>query len=144
MAFAENLAALRRIKGLSQEELAAAIGVSRQTLSKYETGESLPDIERSRAIAEYFGVSLDDLVSFDTPVEGMAPPPRGKHLFGVVKVGERGQIVIPAEARRIFGLDPGTGLVVLGDEFQGLALIKEQSFLDLVSTIRTLEVNDGR
>ena len=139
MSFAENLATLRRLKGMSQEELAAAIGVSRQTLSKYETGESLPDIERCRALAEAFGVSLDELVSFEAPEPGVAPPPRGKHLFGVVKVGERGQIVIPAEARRIFGLDPGTSLVVLGDEFQGLALIKEQQFLDMANIIRGLE-----
>ena len=57
MSFAENLAGLRKFKGMSQEELAAAIGVSRQTLSKYETGESVPDIERTQAIAAAFGVS---------------------------------------------------------------------------------------
>lgn len=48
--------------GFSQEELAEKIGVSRQTLSKYETGESLPDIERCKLLAEVLDVSLDDLV----------------------------------------------------------------------------------
>ena len=45
MSFAENLTELRKYHNFSQEELAEMIGVSRQTLSKYETGESLPDIE---------------------------------------------------------------------------------------------------
>ena len=45
MSFAENLIELRKYHNYSQEELAEMIGVSRQTMSKYETGESLPDIE---------------------------------------------------------------------------------------------------
>ena len=44
MSFAGNLMELRKVNNLSQEEIAEKIGVSRQTLSKYETGESLPDI----------------------------------------------------------------------------------------------------
>ncbi len=52
--------------------------------------------------------------------------PDGKHLFGVVKIGERGQIVIPKEAREIFGLKPGDQLLVLGDEAQGIALVKAE------------------
>ena len=142
MAFADNLISLRKYKGMSQEELALAIGVSRQTLSKYETGESVPDIERVMAIADVFGVSIDDLVNFDSSAVGApTPPPRGKHLFGMVKVGERGQIVIPAEARRIFNIEPGDNLVVLGDEFQGIALIKERNFLELMDQVRRLGVN---
>ena len=61
--FKDNLISLRKIHGYSQDELAEKIGVTRQTLSKYETGESLPDIERCKRRAEIFGVSLDDLVN---------------------------------------------------------------------------------
>ena len=50
--------------------------------------------------------------------------PPGKHIFGLVKVGEKGQIVIPKEARDIFGIAAGDSLLVLGDEEQGLALMK--------------------
>lgn len=50
--------------------------------------------------------------------------PKGKHIFGTVKVGERGQIVIPKEAREIFGIHPGETLLVLGDEQQGIAIVK--------------------
>lgn len=51
-----------------------------------------------------------------------APP--GKHVFGLVKVGEKGQIVIPKEARDIFNIQAGDSLLVLGDEQQGIALVK--------------------
>lgn len=50
--------------------------------------------------------------------------PKGKHIFGTVKVGERGQIVIPKEARELFNIEPGDTLLVLGDEEQGLAVVK--------------------
>ena len=133
--FKENLAALRRRFGYSQDELAEKIGVSRQTLSKYETGESLPDIERCRLLAEVFGVSMDDLVTYDKESAaccGLELPPRGKHIFGLVKVGDKGQIVIPAKARKIFGIEPGDNLLVLGDEGQGIAILKEEGLLRLL------------
>ncbi|MCR5615460.1 MAG: helix-turn-helix domain-containing protein [Saccharofermentans sp.] len=133
--FKDNLLALRKIHDMSQEELADAIGVSRQTLSKYETGESLPDIEKCMLIANVFGVSVDDLLNFDPKDEdslGLGVPPRGKHIFGMVKMGDKGQIVIPAKARKIFDLNPGDNLLVLGDEGQGLAIIKEKGLLDLL------------
>ncbi|MCQ2465884.1 MAG: helix-turn-helix domain-containing protein, partial [Oscillospiraceae bacterium] len=90
--FKDNLISLRKINNMSQEDLAARIGVSRQTLSKYETGESLPDIEKCNAIAETFGVSIDDLVNYSKEDNlGMGTPPKGKYMFGMVKVGDKGQ-----------------------------------------------------
>lgn len=134
--FHDNLIFLRKSKHLSQEELADQIGVSRQTLSKYETGEALPDIEKCKRLAELLDVTLDDLVSYDKTASGLNVPPRGKHLFGMVKVGDKGQIVIPAKARRIFGIEPGDNLILLGDEAQGLAILPEKDFLTLVNTMR--------
>ncbi|MFA5766133.1 MAG: AbrB/MazE/SpoVT family DNA-binding domain-containing protein, partial [Bacilli bacterium] len=49
---------------------------------------------------------------------------KGKHIFGAVKVGEKGQIVIPKKARDIFNIKPGDNLLLLGDEEQGLAIVK--------------------
>jgi len=60
-------------------------------------------------------------------------PPKGKHIFGTVKVGERGQIVIPKEAREIFKIEPGDSLVMLGDEPNGLALMKSDVFMASVA-----------
>ncbi len=51
-----------------------------------------------------------------------------KHIFGTVKVGERGQIVIPKEAREIFDIKPGDTLMILGDEEHGIAVVKAEKF----------------
>ena len=131
--FADNLVELRKFHALSQEELADKIGVSRQTLSKYETGESLPDIEKCKALADVFGVTVDDLICYEKSTGmGLGIPPRGKHIFGMARVGEKGQIVIPAKARAIFQIKPGDNLIVLGDEGQGIALLKEENLLELL------------
>lgn len=128
--FKDNLTELRKINNMSQEELASRIGVTRQTLSKYETGESVPDIEKCAAIAEIFSITIDDLVNYSRDENmGMTLPPKGKHMFGMVKVGDKGQIVIPVKARKIFGIKPGDNLVILGDEEAGIAIIKEEDLL---------------
>lgn len=133
--FCDNLVSLRKMKQMSQEQLAEAVGVSRQTISKYETGEALPDINKCKEMAELFDVSLDDLVNYDKQASGLGIPPKGKHMFGVAKVGDKGQIVIPAKARKIFGIEPGDNLVILGDETQGLALIVERSFMKMFDNL---------
>ena len=101
MSFSENLIELRKLNNYTQEDLAELIGVSRQTLSKYETGESLPDIEKCKQLAEVFSVTIDDLISYEKNSAnnmGFGIPPKGKHIFGMVKVGEKGQIVIERTA----------------------------------------------
>ena len=65
----------------------------------------------------------------------------GKHIFGICKIGERGQIVIPVEARKVFGLKAGDSLVLLGDEKKGMALIKAEVFTDVAETIMEGTVN---
>lgn len=133
--FKENLVSMRKMYGYSQDELADKIGVSRQTLSKYETGESLPDIEKCRLLANALDVSIDDLVNYDKEDSsnlGLGVPPKGKHIFGMTKVGEKGQIVIPAKARKIFDIHPGDNLILLGDESQGIAIIKESTLLEML------------
>ena len=51
----------------------------------------------------------------------------GKYIFGIVKVGDKGQIVIPRDARKIYGIEPGDALMLLGDQ-KGMALLKTQIF----------------
>jgi len=129
---AANLRYLRNRNGLSQEELAEKIGVSRQSVAKWENGESLPDIIKCDALADLYGVSLNNLVRFDPEEEGIPIPPKNKHIFGVVTLGERGQIVLPKKARDTFNLKPGDSLVVLGDTTPGtagIALIDSDTFL---------------
>ena len=127
---AENLALLRNIRGMTQEEVAEVIGISRQSYSKWEQGETIPDIEKCARLAEYYGVSIDALVHQDEEIgkTRVAPAPMGKHLWGTVAMGAKGQIVIPKAARDTFRLSEGDRLVVLGDEEQGIALIKAEAF----------------
>ena len=127
---AENLALLRNIRGMTQEEVAEVIGISRQSYSKWEQGETIPDIEKCARLAEFYGVSIDSLVHQDEEIgkTRVAPAPMGKHLWGTVAMGAKGQIVIPKAARDTFRLSEGDRLVVLGDEEQGIALIKAEAF----------------
>ena len=61
--------------------------------------------------------------------------PRGRHVFGTVKVGERGQIVIPKEARELFGIRPGDTLLVLGDELRGIVVTRPEVMRDVAAKI---------
>ena len=61
--------------------------------------------------------------------------PEGKHIFGAVRVGEKGQIVIPKKARELFHISPGDSLLVLGDEKQGIAIVKTEVFTQMASDI---------
>ena len=62
MKFNEKLISLRKSMGLSQEELGAELKVSRQTISKWESGQSYPDFQRLVLLSDYFGLTLDELV----------------------------------------------------------------------------------
>ena len=134
-----NLKKLRLHHKLTQEEVAFRISVSRQVIAKWEKGESTPDLGHCQALAAMYNVSLDNLVNFDgEDANLMIPiPPKGKHFFGVTKMGERGQIVVPKKARDLFQIKPGDSLVFLGDEDRGLAIVPEAmvyAFLNLAKT----------
>lgn len=55
----------------------------------------------------------------------------GKYIFGVVKVGDKGQIVIPKDARTVYGIEPGDVLMLLGDQ-KGMALLKTEIFQSVI------------
>ena len=65
----EQIAFLRKQKGLTQEELANALGVTNQAVSKWESAQCCPDIQLLPDIADYFGVSIDELMGHDTIVQ---------------------------------------------------------------------------
>lgn len=71
--------------------------------------------------------------------------PKGKYVFGTAKVGEKGQIVIPKEARDVFNIKPGDNLLILGDESSGIVVTKTDVINDVAVKIlsNVKENNNG-
>jgi len=125
----DNLVMLRNIRGFSQEDIAEKIGISRQAYAKWESGATIPDIEKCSRLAEMYGTTIDSLIRTES-VDGVGvlpPAPKGKNIWGSVSMNDRGQIVIPKGARERFGLTGGQRLIVVSDE-QGIALIPAEYF----------------
>lgn len=128
------------MRQMTQEDIAGKLGVSRQSVAKWESGETVPDLDKCRMLADIFDVTLDDLANYESEENlGLGLPPRGKHLFGMVTVGDKGQIVIPAKARKLFNISAGDRLVILGDENQGIAILKSEMFLAIANMARGIE-----
>lgn len=126
----ENLTMLRGINGYSQEEITERIGISRQAYAKWESGATIPDVEKCRRLAEVYGVTVDALLKTEQ-VDGagvLPPAPKGKNVWGSVVMNERGQLVIPKAAREHFGFEPGQRFIVLSEDAEGLALVPAEIF----------------
>ena len=120
----DNLIMLRNLNGYSQEQISEKIGISRQAYSKWESGATIPDIDKCARLADVYGTTVDSLIRTEA-VDGIGilpPAPKGKNIWGSVTLGERGQIVIPKAARDKFHLKSGDRLIVGSDEV-GIALI---------------------
>ena len=117
-----NLKFFRKKNGFTQEQIAEKIGVSRQAVAKWERGEALPDIENVIALADVYEVTVDSLVR-NVALYGGATSEK-KHMFGLVRVNDKGQITLPKQCRDVFGIEPQDTLLVLGDEDKGIALVK--------------------
>lgn len=69
--------------------------------------------------------------------------PKGKYLW-TAKVGEKGQIVIPKEARKVFGINPGDTVLLLGDEDRGIALVNYSDYLHFAEQIFNAGKDGGK
>ncbi len=143
--FRDNIVMLRNMKGWSQEKTAEMIGISRQAYRKWETGSTVPDIEKCALLASLYGVSIDSLIRGES-IEGLGaipPAPEGKNIWGSVILSERGQVVIPKEAREKLGFAVGTRLIVLSDE-NGIALVSASRFEDQMKRAMELAFKDSQ
>lgn len=104
MALPEKLYALRKKSGLSQEQLAEALNVSRQAISKWEGGSATPESDKLLALSNYFGVSLDYLLKDGTPDAALI-------VYGVLS------ILVPSVPAQISGSSmiriDGSGIFLL-------------------------------
>lgn len=126
----DNLIMLRNINGFSQEDIAEKIDISRQAYAKWESGATVPDIEKCKRLADIYGVTIDSLMKTET-LDGKAtipPAPKGKNIWGSVIINERGQLVIPKAVREKFGLTGGQRLIVFSDDQEGIALVPAEIF----------------
>lgn len=130
MRFAENLMALRRSRGWSQEELGDTLGVSRQTVSKWETGQTTPELEKLIELAEVFGLSIDQLVGREAAGERPGPPAAGE-CSACPRRGVRYEYISP---RRLWGVPlvhvrlgggsrPVSGIVAVGNVAVGVVAL---------------------
>ena len=123
MTFSEKIMGLRKARGLSQEELGYRLDVTRQTVSKWETGQTTPEMEKLIALSALFGVSIDELVGngAEAKTEPLVVYPRAFHyeyksertLFGLplvhVNVG--------------MGLRRAKGIIAVGTIAQGVIAV---------------------
>jgi AbrB family looped-hinge helix DNA binding protein len=80
-------------------------------------------------------ITIQNNLKNQKKVRNMIEIGKGRYIFGTVKVGQRGQIVIPKEARDVFNIKTGDLLLVVGDEAKGLALVKAESMKKLALSI---------
>ena len=135
---ANNLRSLRNRNNWSLEYVAERLEVSRQAVAKWENGDSLPDVMKCDALASLYDVTLTDLIRHNEETEGMPIGPAGKHIFGIVPVGARGQIVLPKKARDLLNIETGDTLIVLGDTnpaSTGIALIDSEAFMRMTGNM---------
>ncbi|MEY8315629.1 helix-turn-helix domain-containing protein [Adlercreutzia muris] len=104
MKFNERLMALRKKWGLSQEELGFELGVSRQTVSKWESGQSYPDFQRLVLLADYFDISLDELVRGLDVGDVRALNESEKQLSSIYADVEGGKAVMRKYIRVLLGI----------------------------------------
>ena len=132
----DNLVMLRNMYGMSQEEIAEKIGISRQAYAKWENGATVPDIEKCKRLADFYNVTVDSLLKTEQEDKiGMIPPaPKGKNIWGSVTMNERGQMVIPKATREKFGWKGGQRFIVLSDN-EGIALLPAETFEEKMKKI---------
>lgn len=124
MEFSQRLFALRRQTGLSQEELANLLGVTRQAVQKWETGASRPDMDNLTALADYFQVSLDYLIRGDAaPEQG----PAVHHYYSAYRYeykSRRTLFGLPlVHVNFGFGFTRAKGIIAVGNVATGLVAL---------------------
>ena len=127
-----NLRMLRSNSNYTLEEVAEIIGVSRQTIAKWEAGETYPDIENCVKLSALYKVSLDAMVK--EPIQLMTDEPndKGQYMFGIVKVGDDGAIPLPEKAKQLMDIFLCVWMLLLGDNNQGIAIVKCDGINDYI------------
>lgn len=133
----------RKEMKLTQDEIAEKIGVSRQSVAKWESGQSVPDIFNCQALCRLFNIRIDDLLQSDYKNETSLTP-KGKHIFGYLLIEEDNKIRLPEECLNVMKHKKGDYLLCLADEEQGIALVEPKTLEKFASEIMKAQerIND--
>ncbi len=131
MNFAEHLMALRKQRGWSQEELGSQIGVTRQTVSKWEMGQSTPELEKLVELSRLFGMSIDQLVGLEAVGERHDPWEEPVHRTGARPYGIFYEYISPIKVFNLplihirlgYGPQVAKGIVAIGNLAVGVVAI---------------------
>ena len=129
LCIADNLKILRYKSGYTLENLAEIISVSRQTVSKWEAGDSLPDVVNCVKLASLYKISLDELVN--RPLKGALNehfPVESGRICGVLEISAEGTIPVPETVMEMFDIARGQKMLLLADKEKGIALVKCSQF----------------
>ena len=118
------IAQMRRTQDMTQRQLADMLSISDKTVSKWESGESYPDIEKCVKLSRLYNVSLDALVN--KPIQELVREgaDRNRYVFGVTKLNGDRMIKLPERAVELFEIGENDILLVVGDKEQGMAIVK--------------------
>ena len=125
----ERIYKFRRKSGLSQEQLAEKIGVSRQAISKWESGTSTPELEKLRALSDCFSITLDELVKDETANQEASEAPLKSRENKASKVAE---------------MKVGIGLCLIGAIcliLSGVMMVTSPSATDKLNAASTITLN---
>ena len=135
----DRLRNLRMSKRMTQEELAEKLNVSRQTIAKWENGETVPDMIKCSELARIFELQIEDIAHvFLDGDDQQNYRPKDKYVFGVSRIVQN-KIIIPDEAMKVFGLENNDELIVLGDIKQGIALLPKKEYQEFINTIMSFD-----
>lgn len=142
MEFNEKLQELRKQKGLTQEELAASLYVSRTAISKWESGRGYPNIESLKAIAKFFSVTVDELLSTDEVLTIAEEDSRRKEkhfrdlMYGLLDICIALLLFLPFFAEDADGIIQSVSLIALG----GVQTYLKIAYLVVVITMTVMGV----
>ena len=124
MTFSEKLMELRKAKGLSQEELGFRLDVTRQTVSKWETGQTTPEMEKLVGLSALFGVSIDELVGNGAQAQAQQPLVIYPRAFHYEYKSERTLFGLPLVHVNVgVGLRRAKGIIAVGTIAQGVVAV---------------------
>lgn len=129
LCIADNLKILRYRNGYTLEAIAEIISVSRQSVAKWEAGDSVPDIVNCVKLASLYKISLDELVNL--PLKNVEIDDfvlEKDRICGVLDVSQEGTIRIPDTVMDAFQIHRGDKVLLLADKRQGIALVKCSQF----------------